>query len=386
MRVLLLFCLGILLPLPALAQERVRNVRMRVADSSQLEIRYDLVNVRPGDSVYLEVKSRLRGSLRILPEFVRGDIGKRIVAGTDRRIVWNALANGYSLNEEVRATVLVKSGPPITVLSTRTPETATKPTIDRPAADAVVEKPKQPEPVTVQPAPADTRPAPTAAPTPSTSAPVAAQPRANEPKAQQSSTQPAVAQPTTSQPAAQPSAAQPGVAQPGVAQSNVTRTKPTDTPLSRSSTPTPDTVASRKKRYAGPAWALLSAVVPGAGNIFVQTPKPRIGFRPLLAVGCYGLLYYGLQERQKSRDVYAIYEQQKNAETGDPYYNTANDHYHRYFLATRGAIVVAAADVILTFFKGMRNVQAAKKSTLQSVTLRPGLQVGQPTAVVRYSF
>ena len=352
MRSLLLFCLSILSTLSALAQERVRNVRLRVADSSQLEIRYDLVNVRPGDSVYLDVKSRLRGSLRILPEFVRGDIGKRIVAGTDRRIVWNALANGYSLNEEVRATVLVKAGPPITVLSARTSEPAAKPGTDRPSRDAVVEKPKQPEPAAVQPTPADSRPTPAATPTPNTAAPAVVQPRPRESAAPLGKTQPSVAQ-----------------------------TKLAETPPAR-----PDTVASRKKRYAGPAWALLSAVLPGAGNIFVQTPKPRIGFRPLLAVGCYGLLYYGLQERQKSRDVYAIYEQQKNAETGDPYYNTANDHYHHYFLATRGALVVAAADVILTFFKGMRNVQTAKKSTLQSVTLRPGLQVGQPTAVVRYSF
>ena len=96
-----------------------------------------------------------------------------------------------------------------------------------------------------------------------------------------------------------------------------------------------------RTRYAGPAWALLSAVAPGIGNIFVQTPKPKVGFRPLLTVACYGLVAYGLTERQKSNDQYAIYEEQKNMAAGEPYYKTANDHYHRYFLATRGAIVVA---------------------------------------------
>jgi len=125
MRLFLPFCLGLLLALPGRAQERVRNVRVNVVDSSQLEIRYDLLNVRPGDSVYFEVRSRLRGALRVLPDFVRGDIGTRITAGPEQRIVWNALANGYSLNEEIRATVFVKAGPPIAPAQQPTPPTPT---------------------------------------------------------------------------------------------------------------------------------------------------------------------------------------------------------------------------------------------------------------------
>ena len=327
---LLLLILSLLLTRPGQAQERVRNVRLRVADSSTLEIQYDLINARPGDSIYLEVRSRLRGALRIGPEFVRGDVGKRIVAGSDRRIVWNALANGYSLNEEVRATVLVKTGLPLAPEPPRPAESVAtaqpNPSPDRAAQD-VIEKPKRDEPVAVTP-----RPTPTDVATPA-------------------------AQPSISAPPTQADVVQ------------------------------PDTVATQKRRYAGPAWALLSAVAPGFGNIFVQTPRPRIGLRPLLAVSCYGLLVYGLQERQKSRDVYVVYQEQKNAETGEPYYQTANDHHHRYYLATRGAIAIAAAEVILTFFKGLRNGRAvAADRPLQSVTLRPGLQAGQPTAVVRYSF
>lgn len=332
MRPLLLLCVCLFLTRSGQAQERVRNVRIRVADSSTLEIRYDLINTRPGDSIYLEVRSRLRGSLRISPEFVRGDAGKRIVAGSDRRIIWDALANGYSLSEEIRATVLVKTGLPTAPAPPRPAEpvagTQPKATTDRPTPTPAtpVDQPNRNEPVAVTPRPVETRPAPVDAQAPAT------QPRTTE------------------------------------------------------SVVLPDTVASRKRRYAGPAWALLSAVAPGFGNIFVQTPKPRIGFRPLLAVGCYGLLVYGFQERQKSRDVYAIYNTQKNAETGEPYYQTANDHYHRYYLATRGAIAIAAADVILTLFKGLRNGRTVAARPLQSVTLLPGLLAGQPTAVVRYSF
>ena len=300
MRLRLVFLFSVLLASPGWAQERVRNVQIRVIDSSQLEIRYDLINLRAGDSVYFDVRSRLRGSLRILPEFVRGDVGRYVTSGTERRIVWDALANGYSLNEEIRAIVLVKTG-----LSS---------TPDRPAPSAspVAQQPDVPNPAPSRPEPA-----------------LAAEP------------------------------------------------KPSTIP----------TVEDRpvRGRYTGPAWALLSAVAPGIGNIFVQTPKPKVGIRPLLTVGCYGLLVYGLGQRQKSQDAYAIYLEQKNMAAGEPYYQTANAFHQRYFLATRGAIVLAAADVILTFIRGVRN-NKVQRHGVQAVTVWPGLQAGQLTAVARYSF
>ena len=358
MRLLFIVCIGLLLTQTGQAQERVRNVRIRVTDSSQLEIRYDLVNARPGDSIYVQVTSRLRGSLRVLPEFVRGDVGKRVVAGADRRIVWDALANGYSLNEEVRATVLVKVGLPVAPQPPRPakPVAVTQPDTNRPAVveKPKIEKPKPADPVAVTPVPVTPRPTSATVPAPVIQPPA----RPGEPVAQPGQTQPNVSPPTVA-----------------------------DTPLPVPAVVPSDTVAPKKKRYTGPAWAILSAVAPGLGNIFVQTPKPRIGMRPLVAMGCYALVVYGLQERQKAREVYTVYNEQKNTAAAEPYYQTANTHYHRYYFATRGAIVVAAADVILTFFKGVRNGRATVRDRpLQPVTLRPGLQAGQPTAVLRYSF
>ena len=67
---------------------------------------------------------------------------------------------------------------------------------------------------------------------------------------------------------------------------------------------------------------MLSAVAPGIGNIFVQMPKPKVGLRPVVTVLCYGAVVYGLMERQKATDTYAIYEQQKNMTDGEPYYQT----------------------------------------------------------------
>lgn len=324
MRLFLVIVLGLFLVLPGWAQERVSHVQIRVIDSSQLEVRYDLLTIRPGDSIYFNVQSRLRGNLPIAPEFVRGDVGKQVTSGTERRIVWDALANGYALNEEIRATVLVKTGSPITT-----------------------NQPAPPAPVAASQPPVTTPKVETAHTTPST---------VTEPK------------PITPEKAV--------VSVPE--QKNDPATQPAQTNPSAASEE-----RQPKTRYVGPAWALLSAVAPGIGNIFVQTPKPKVGLRPLLTVGCYGLLVYGLMERQKSQDDYAIYAVQKNMTAGEPYYQTANTHHQRYFLATRGAIMLAAADVILTFIRGVRNTKLQKT---QSITVWPGLQAGQLTAVARYSF
>lgn len=359
MRLLFFFAMGLLMTLPARAQERVRHVRVRVVDSSQLEIRYDLINTRPGDSIYLEVRSRLRGNLRILPNFVQGDVGKRITAGSERRIIWNALANGYSLNEDIRATILVKTGLPTAPPTPVEPAIATKP-------DAVPAKPAPTEPVAASDLDKPKRQEPS-----QQADPQAERPKPNEP-----------APVVTEKPQPRPTPAEPATPAPN---------RP-DEPVAQPAAPTPvpaqpESPFMQRRRYGGPAWALVSVVAPGIGNIFVQRPKPKIGLRPLLTVGCYGLVLYGLRERENARDAFAIYEEQKNRLAGEPYYQTANAHHHRYFLATRGAIAVAAADVILTFMKGLRNSRLANEAQpTQSVTLRPGIQAGQPTAVVRYSF
>lgn len=345
MRLLLLFSVSLLLAVPGWAQERVRNVRIQVVDGERLEILYDMITARPGDSVYVEVHSRGRGDLRLLPQFVRGDVGERLTAGSNKRIVWEAIANGYSLNEDVQATVFVKTG----LVPVRSPVAQAAPVAGQPSPLATA-----PVAVTLTP------------------------PRSRRIKAPKS------ARLATDSVAAEPESAQPTTPLP---QDQVPPNPPMMQPAEPARIMTADTLPVRKIRYAGQAWAFLSAVAPGVGNIFVQTPRPKIGLRPLVAVSCYGLLAYGLTERQKAQEQYTLYEGQKNSAAGEPYYQTANEHHHQYFLATRGALVVAAADVILTFFKGLHNSQFQQQARrFQSVTLRPGLLAGQPTAVVRFSF
>jgi len=288
MRFLFLLVISLFLISQSQAQERIGNVRVRTLDSAEVEILYDLLTTRPGDSLFFEVRSRQRGSLYVRPEFVRGEVGTRITAGSNRRIVWNALGNGYALDEPIQVIVRVRSG------------------------GAVI-----PDEVP---------------------------------------TQPSVAQ--TPQPS---------------------RDDLTDAPAV---TPQPT-----RQRYDGPAWALLSAVAPGIGNIFVQRPRPRVGFRPLATVAAYGLLAYGLLERKLAQDDYAVYAVQKNAAAGEPFYKTANQHHQRYYLATRGAAVIVLTDVVLTLVKGLYNRQLDREARrIAPVSVRPGMQAGQFTAVLRYSF
>ena len=245
-----------------------------------------------------------------------------------------------------------------------------RPTVSTPKPEAVPDKPSRSEPV------ANTEPIPKPALPPAT----APEPTRPQVKPTPSRPSPFALDTVQTQPN-QPTVitATPVPQQPSIRSDTVIQPAPTS--IARVET---DTVHRRKSRYVGPAWALVSAIAPGIGNIFVQTPKPKIGLRPLLTVGCYGLIAYGLSERQKSLDEYAIYEQQKNMAAGEAYYQTANNQHHTYFLATRGAVLVAAIDVVATFIRGLQNSREVRR--MQSVTLRPGLQAGQPTAVVRYSF
>lgn len=320
---LLIFCCFYL---SATAQNRVSNIRFRSIDSARLEIQYDLLNTRPGDSIYVQIRSRIRGLLRIRPELIQGDIGMNVPAGSDRRVVWNARANGYTLNEEIKVSVLIRTHVPMAALAAA--RRASRP------SQPIASNPPATNPATSKPAttPVPTEPIQTS-PTPTTA--ITAAP-ATQPNPSTSEAVPAIERPSN--------------------------------------------------RYAGPAWALLSAVAPGIGNIFVQTPRPRVGFRPIIFATTYSLILYGLKEKRDADEAYALYEQQRNSTVAEPYYQTANTHYHRYYIATRGAIAIAAADVVLTFLRGLNNSRQKRALRVEGVTLRPGLQAGQPTAQFRYTF
>ncbi|CCH54176.1 hypothetical protein BN8_03321 [Fibrisoma limi BUZ 3] len=293
--VLLLFrllpVLLLLISAPGMAQVEVTQVRVRQVNSQRIEIIYNIRGNLPGDSVYVRAQNRQGRVLLPGKAYITGDLGLNVIPGPNRRVYWNLLGNGYEVEGDIRATVLVK----------RTGATSPPPA-------AVTQSPR---PVPVRPEPATTEPA-----------------------------------------------------------------RPQATPT------TPDTTFQPRQRRAGPGWALLSVVAPGIGNIFVQTPRPVIGFRPMVTVGCYGLMAYGLIQRQQSREQYRLYEQQRNVTEAEPYYDQANQLHQRYYIATRAAAVVWATDVVLTFLRGVRN----NRRPAPGVSWHPGWQAGQPTVVLHYSF
>jgi hypothetical protein len=154
----------------------------------------------------------------------------------------------------------------------------------------------------------------------------------------------------------------------------------------QSSSTAPDSAATTpEKPYRGPAWAFLSLLAPGVGNIFVQTPKPRVGLRPLVTVAAYGLLIYGAGQQGESAQAYNDYKSAGNEPAGEPFYQKANAAHQRYYIATRTAAAIWAADLTLTLIRGLRN-QRNDKQGVQPVSYHLNYQANTPVAVVRYSF
>ena len=158
--------------------------------------------------------------------------------------------------------------------------------------------------------------------------------------------------------------------------------------------PTPDKTASSQpdssasvpeRAYRGPAWALLSLLAPGIGNAFVQTPKPRVGLRPLVTVAAYGLLIYGAGQQGESSQAYKEYTSAGNEPAGEPFYQKANAANQRYYVATRVAAAIWVTDITLTLIRGFHN-QRAEKQGIQPLTYQLNYQANTPVAVVRYTF
>lgn len=112
----------------------------------------------------------------------------------------------------------------------------------------------------------------------------------------------------------------------------------------------------------GPTNALLSALVPGLGTIFVQ-PNRKIGARPLITAAYAGLLVYGLVQRGRSQKQYDVYRDNRI----DSDYEKANDLHHRYLVAVRAAAAIRLTDVIYTFLKGRKNDKQRSMTTRRLV-------------------
>lgn len=147
-------------------------------------------------------------------------------------------------------------------------------------------------------------------------------------------------------------------------------------------------VIETKKAYTGPpvgggpANALLSVLLPGAGNILVQ-PNHKIGIRPLITVAYGGLLAYGLVQKKRSDRQFANYTNEPFERDARPYYDLANRHHKNAVRGIRGAAVVLVADVMYSYIRGRHNSRQIR-TFQQRITLNYSDRT--PTVGMQWTF
>ncbi len=83
----------------------VANVRVDL-DTNRAKIQYDISGVTSRDSVYVQLESRSRGLLNALT--VTGDVGTAVLPGKNKTAYWDYRLDGLTIEDAIRATVLVK--------------------------------------------------------------------------------------------------------------------------------------------------------------------------------------------------------------------------------------------------------------------------------------
>jgi len=140
------------------------------------------------------------------------------------------------------------------------------------------------------------------------------------------------------------------------------------------------TVTSFSILYRGPSNAFLSVIVPGLGGYFVDKNKTRA---IISTVSAAGLMGYGIYEKLQANECFKDYEACTDRSQLDDLYSTANEHQHKYFITTRIAAGIWAADVIWVTIKGYRNKKLAQSGYnaissdgLKILYVNNGLQLG----------
>lgn len=311
-----LLTLLILVSLTASAQVRVSNVRVSLNAEGMLVTQYDVQGIATDDSVYMAVNGLKSG--RLIPINLTGDLGRKMVAGTDKTIYWDIVKDAYKINEDVVVTILIK------LARGRLPQSA-------PTAGA------------------------------------SGRARAGNPVAiAQTDPEPVFTAPIQSTPVSKP-------ASETISSSTKTvETKNLDVDPVPKKEPSARVAAARQatsttsvvKKGGGPANALLSALAPGIGNIFVQ-PDHKIGVRPAITVAYAGLLIYGLSQRSQSQKFYNDYKalpRFTEQSTADAAYAKANSSNHTAILCTAGAVAIWAIDVTATLLRGLQNQRSGNIS------------------------
>ncbi len=316
----LLLPLLILIGLTASAQVRITNVRASLNTDGVLVMQYDVQGIATDDSVYVAVNGLKSG--RLSPITITGDAGRRVTAGIGKTIYWDIVKDAYKINEQLVVTVLVKLARGRLPQSAPTVGAAGRTRTQEPIAQA------DPEQIRITPNP------PLVTNKPGTDLNVSP---AKQVETKNLDVEPAPKKDQSDKVAAIPK-------------------KPV------APKPAP---ASVERKGGGPANALLSALAPGIGNIFVQ-PDHKIGARPVITLAYVGLLFYGISQHSQSQKYYTDYKalpqftEQTNA---DAAYAKANNANHTAILCVGGAVAILAVDVTATLLRGLKNQRMGNSSS-----------------------
>ncbi len=109
------------------------------------------------------------------------------------------------------------------------------------------------------------------------------------------------------------------------------------------------------KVIGGPSNALLSVLVPGLGDYFVDTQKDsKIPFY-YITVTTYGLLYLGFNQKVESDQSYEDYHKATTQVEMDLAYDAANEAHKSFILYTSLAATVWLGDIAWVTYKGFKN-------------------------------
>lgn len=91
----------------AIAQPRISRVRFEVNPKAKvIEITYDVFGIKMADSIYVTVAGKTSGA--IIPRALSGAIGRGVKPGSNRKILWDVVADGLKIDEEIEVRVLLE--------------------------------------------------------------------------------------------------------------------------------------------------------------------------------------------------------------------------------------------------------------------------------------
>jgi hypothetical protein len=129
-----LFLTSALLAHSSHAQTAASNVRFHTdLTARKVIIEYELAQIMPNDSIYVELETASGRILR--PLSINGDVGTAVKVGKDKLIAWDAVKDNVRINEDVKVLLRVsRSVSPTSSATTTAPSTkpASTPTTSRP--------------------------------------------------------------------------------------------------------------------------------------------------------------------------------------------------------------------------------------------------------------